>query len=218
MPLETPWQRAQFLIDEPGYIGILSQANSCGPGVIANGSFENGIGAGNQGYGFSPGATGNGPAAIFDLVQTGIYGPQTCTLSIRDTKGLSATITLKNEALLLYSGQKGPQPTAGALGVPVAYDGYGGATPSPAPSGSVPAVEDWSQTFLVYEQGYNGVYSLDPSSCAYFTATLVQGATPNSGATLSVHYHGPSPQETGCTFVVRDMDGQHVTYTGVPLP
>jgi hypothetical protein len=152
------------------------------------------------------------------LVQTGIYGPQTCTLSIRDTNGHSATITLKNEALLLYSGQKGPQPTAGALGVPVAFDYFGGATPSPAPSGTVPAIEDWSQTFLVYEQGYSGVYSLDASSCAYFTATLVQGATPSDGGTLSVHYHGPSPQETGCTFVVRDANGQSAIYQGVGLP
>jgi len=183
---------AQYLVDEPGYAGTFSFASSCASQSVATASFENGIVIGNppSSYSESPGPTGTGPAALFDVVSSGIFGPHTCLLSINDAQGHSATIQITNDQLLLYQADPGPTPRPGASGTPFALL----ANFSPT-------------TFLVYEQGYSGAYTLDPSSCTEFSARLTPGTMPSSGAILTLS-EAAAPNGDVCTFVVRDADGQ----------
>jgi hypothetical protein len=186
---------AQYLISEPDYTGTFSVKNSCGTNVVASASFENGIVLGNAAgsYSFSSGANGTGPAVLLDVSATGAYSRAACSLDVADSSGHTATIALANRELLVYAGQQGPTPQAGAVGQP------GMILPNFSPA-----------SYLVFEQGYTGVYSLDPSTCQEFHATLTAGASPGSGAQLSLSY-GPSTAMQTCTFVVHDAQGQSIS-------
>jgi hypothetical protein len=190
-----PQSAAQYLISEPNYNGTFSITNSCGTNSVASASFENGIVLGNPAgsYSFASGATGTGPAALLDVSANGAYSNASCSLDVADSSGHTATIALTNRELLLYAGQQGPTPEAGAIGQP------GVTLPNFAPA-----------TYLVFEQGYSGAYSLEPSTCQEFHATLSAGASPMSGAQLSLSY-GPSKAMQTCTFVIDDVQGQSVS-------
>ena len=193
----------QYLVYEPQYTGSYTVANSCSPPAVAQTSFETEIAPqpGTGGYSFKPAATGSGPGAILDVTPSGVLGPQTCTLMVSDTQGNSASISVTNQQLLLYpstSAGFGP----GAVGTGLYLD----ANFSPG-------------TLYVYEQGYSGAYTLAPSTCSTFKATLTPPVDPGSPALLTLSANG-APTLEGCTFTVSDSNGRQASavayYEGVP--
>jgi hypothetical protein len=106
---------AQYLVYEPTYAGSYTVMNSCNPPAVANTSFETQLTPEpGGGYSFKPGPMGSGPGAILD-VSSGVLGPQTCTLSVSDDHGNSATIAVTNKQLLLYP-ESGARLVPGAIG------------------------------------------------------------------------------------------------------
>lgn len=192
---------AQYLAYEPGYTGVYTVSSTCSPPAVANTSFETEITSQNPGYSFKPSSSGNGPGAILDVTSSGVFGPQTCTLSVNDTLGHSATVTVSDKQLLIYPGVSGGVPPNGAAGTAFYLD-----------------VSFTPGSFLVYEHGYSGGFTLAPSTCSAFTATLMAPVDPGSGAVLSVGANGaPTPEI--CTFAVSDSNGNQAfvqsAYEGV---
>lgn len=193
---------AQYLVYEPSYTGAYSVVNSCDPQAVATTSFETELTPqAGGGYSFKPGPTGTGPGAILDVESSGILGPQTCTLSVRDDLGHAVTIAVTNKQLLLYP-DYGTAFGPGASGTGFFLD----ATFAP-------------RNFYVYEQGYTGPYTLGPSSCSTFKATLNAPVDPGSPALLSLTANG-SPTAEVCTFAVSDSSGNQAFaqayYEGIP--
>lgn len=193
---------AQYLVYEPNYTGTYSVSNSCNPAAVAATSFETEITPqSGGGYSFMPGPIGNGPGAILVVQPSGVLGPQTCTLNVRDDVGHIVSIAVTNKQLLLYPGY-GAAFGPGANGTAFFLDA------SFAP-----------RSFYVYEQGYTGAYVLAPSSCSTFKATLTAPVDPGSPALLALTANGSPTGET-CTFVVSDSTGNQAFaeayYEGVP--
>ena len=193
---------AQYLVYEPDYTGQYSVSNSCVPPAVASTSFETELTPqSGGGYSFKPGPQGTGPGAILDVHSSGVLGPQTCTLSVRDDLGNTVTIAVTNKQLLLYPDNGAPF-GAGADGTEFFLD----ATFIP-------------RSFYVYEQGYSGAFVLAPSSCGTFKATLTAPVDPGSPALLSLAANG-APTAEGCTFAVSDSAGNQAFaeayYEGVP--
>ena len=194
---------AQYLIYESNYTGSYTVANSCSPAAVAQTSFETEITPqpGTGGYSFKPASTGSGPGAILDVTPSGVLGPQTCTLTVSDTRGNSVSIAVTNDQLLLYPD------TGGGFGPGLAGTGfYLDATFVPA-------------TLYVYEQGYSGAYTLEPSTCSTFKATITAPVDAGSPALLSLTANGP-PTIEACTFTVTDSNNRTASvaayYEGVP--
>lgn len=180
---------AQYLVYEPNYTGGYTVTNSCSPAAVANTSFETELTPQpGGGYSFKPGPTGSGPGAILVVTASGVLGPQTCTLTVSDTNGNSATIAVTNKQLLLY---------------PASASGFG---PGAMGTGFFLDATFVPKSFYVYEQGYSGSYTLAPSSCATFKATLNAPVDPGSPALLSLVANG-APTPEACTFAVSDSAG-----------
>jgi hypothetical protein len=193
---------AQYLVYEPNYSGTYSVTSSCDPPAVATASFETEITPQTGGgYSFVSAASANGPGAILDVASSGVLGPQTCTLSVHDTRGNAAAIAVTNKQLLLYP-DDGTALGPGAAGTAFFLD----ATFVP-------------RSFFVYEQGYSGAYVLAPASCATFKATLTAAVDPGSPALLSLSASG-APTAEICTFTVSDSNGNQAfaqaAYEGVP--
>jgi hypothetical protein len=193
---------AQYLVYEPNYTGPFSVTSSCDPAAVAAASFETQVTPQNGGgYSFTPGPTGTGPGAILDVKSSGVLGPQTCTLTVRDERGNAATIAVTGKQLLLYrdtNASFGPGLSGSAFVLDVTF----------APG-----------SFYVYEQGYSGGYTLAPSSCAAFKATLNAPVDPSGPAVLTLAANGPPTPEI-CTFAISDSNGNRAfveaAYEGAP--
>lgn len=187
----APPKDGQYLIYENGYNGSYSITSSCAAGTVADASFETRVTPQAQGgYSFQPGPIGTGPGALLDVASSGVFGPQTCTITVSDSNAHSASIVVTNHQLLLYPGASSVVPATGSTGT--AYALLANIAPP--------------MSFLVYEQGFSGTYALAPSTCSTFGATLTPGSG-GAGAILTIRATGPRSAEA-CVFQITDGTGQ----------